>query len=407
MFNPKDIRISDYTYELPNERIARYPAEQRDLSKLLVFDGTRIMDDTFRNITSHIPAGSLVISNNSRVIPARLFFRKETGALIEVFCIEPVKPVDYQESFSSRGSCTWKCIVGNLKKWKDGVLCIDFVLNKKTISFLAEIEQRGINEQIIRFSWNDDALSFATVIESLGKLPIPPYLERDTEESDLLHYQTVYSKMKGSVAAPTAGLHFTNEVIESIRDKSCVFDELTLHVGAGTFKPVKSETLGGHDMHREHFSVTRNTIEQILSHLGNIVAVGTTSTRALESLYLIGAGLDNCHKNDIVSLNVGQWQAYESRHEILSQKAFENVLNYMNLNGLSSIQCSTSIIIVPGYRFRVVSRLVTNFHQPQSTLMLLVAAFVGERWKDIYQHALENGYRFLSYGDSSCLMRAT
>lgn len=405
MFDPRHISIAEYTYLLPDERIARYPLASRHASKLLVYTNGSISDSSFSNIANHVPEGSLLVSNNSRVIPARMFFRKETGAVVEIFCLEPIEPSDYQQSFASSSTCVWKCIVGNLKKWKAGKLVICLGYKGEELRLEAEVVRRLQNEQEVRFSWGPGAVDFATVIELVGQLPIPPYLERDTEDIDIQHYQTIYSKVKGSVAAPTAGLHFTSEVFDTLRARGCTTAELTLHVGAGTFKPVKAATLGDHPMHREHFSVDKPTVELLLANLGKIVAVGTTSTRAMESLYQVGVQLQHQDTAQGNCFCVDQWQPYHERQNMTTREALNNIVRFFNTTGFSTLQCYTSILIVPGYTFRVVDRLITNFHQPQSTLILLVAAFVGQGWKDIYQHALQHGYRFLSYGDSSILER--
>lgn len=405
MNDPKHIQIADYTYDLPQERIAKYPLSNRDESKLLVYRDGVIQESNFKNIQSFIPTQSIIVSNNSRVIPARIFFKKETGAIIEIFCLEPISPSDYQQNFAQTQSCVWKCIVGNLKKWKDGCLSRTLEYENQSIILQAEITKNTREEIWISFSWNSNDISFSQVIESVGALPIPPYLERDTEISDYTQYQTIYSKIKGSVAAPTAGLHFTDNVISQLKNDGSQFLELTLHVGAGTFKPVKAENIGNHEMHGEHFSVKKESLE-LLCNDNNIVAVGTTSARTLESLYWIGVSLiRNTQKCVDGIFYIDQWLPYEQETTISKNESYKTVLQYLENNKQDVVHCKTSIIIAPGYQFNVINQLITNFHQPHSTLILLVAAFVGEKWKTIYNHALDNNYRFLSYGDSSLLFR--
>ena len=405
MIDPKHIQIADYTYDLPQERIAKYPLSNRDESKLLVYRDGVIQESNFKNIQSFIPSQSIIVSNNSRVIPARIFFKKETGAIIEIFCLEPISPSDYQQNFAQTQLCVWKCIVGNLKKWKDGYLSRTLEYENQSFILQAEITKNTREEIWISFSWNSNDICFSQVIESVGALPIPPYLERETEISDYTQYQTIYSKIKGSVAAPTAGLHFTDNVISQLSKNGTQFLELTLHVGAGTFKPVKAENIGNHEMHGEHFSIKKETIE-ILCNDQNIIAVGTTSARTLESLYWIGVSLIRNSPKCIDGIfYIDQWLPYEQETTISKNESYKTVLQYLENNKQDVVHCKTSIIIAPGYRFNVINQLITNFHQPHSTLILLVAAFVGEQWKTIYNHALENNYRFLSYGDSSLLFR--
>ena len=403
MFEPKHIQIANYTYDLPNESIANYPLANRDESKLLVFKNDHILDSSFKNIRDFIPVNSVIVSNNSRVIPARIFFKKETGAIIEIFCLEPIEPADYQSNFAQTQNCVWKCIVGNLKKWKDGFLIRELKFENKIFELKAEIVKNTREDLWISFSWNSSEICFSQVIESVGALPIPPYLERETEFSDYNQYQTIYSKIKGSVAAPTAGLHFTEKVIADLQKNGSQFLELTLHVGAGTFKPVKTETIGNHDMHGEHFSISKATIE-ILCKGENIIAVGTTTARTLESLYWIGVSIIENNQKCIDGIfYIEQWQPYQKETTISKKESYQNIFKYLENNEQSILHCKTSIIIVPSYKFKVINQLITNFHQPHSTLILLVAAFVGDQWKTIYNHALGNNYRFLSYGDSSLL----
>lgn len=410
--NTQQIEIKDYNYNLPDERIAKYPLAQRDQSKLLVRsrDG-KIHEDVFHHISDYIPKDTLMVFNNTKVIQARLHFRKSTGALIEIFCLEPHTPIDYQQSFASTQGVSWICLVGNLKKWKEGLLQRTLEINGQQV--LLSAERLGVNGTgfEVRFTWDNPSVSWSEVLESMGELPIPPYLNRETEESDHTSYQTVYSKIKGSVAAPTAGLHFTDVVLAELDAKGIERNELTLHVGAGTFKPVKSEHLKGHSMHAEWISVPRLSIERLLAHDSQCVAVGTTSVRTLESLYYIGVRLHQAktEKRTVTDddLRVPQWFPYEyasSGKPILSsRKALEEILDYLDTHHLPTLHTSTQIIIAPGYVYRIVKTIITNFHQPQSTLLLLVSAFVEGDWKAIYDYALEHDFRFLSYGDSSIL----
>ena len=397
----KHIQIRDYDYPLPDERIAKFPLTERDSSKLLVYEGGRISETVFRNLPSLLPEGSLMVFNNTRVIQARLHFRKgeaQDGALIEVFLLEPANPVEYQENFATKGSCSWYCLVGNLKKWKEGPLTRDFKIQNSKYKLTAERVGTHGTSQEIKFEW-DASLTWAEVIDAVGELPIPPYLNRKTQESDKTTYQTVYSKIKGSVAAPTAGLHFTKRVLADIDAKGIEREEVTLHVGAGTFRPVKSEDIGGHDMHTEHIAVHRQTIERLLAHNGEAIAVGTTSVRTLESLYYLGV-LASHGKED---LHVPQWMPYEYNDSLSVKDALTALLHYMNERQEDVLHASTQIIIAPGYKYHIVRRMITNFHQPQSTLLLLVSAFIGEGWHDVYDYALNHDFRFLSYGDSSML----
>lgn len=410
--DPKSIQIKDYNYPLPDERIAKFPLQQRDQSKLLVYNHGDISHTTFTNITDYLPKGALMIFNNTRVIQARLHFRKETGALIEVFLLEPHAPADYEQMFQVTDHCEWLCLVGNLKKWKEGALHREITHNGMTFTLSAEHLGTKGTSQIVRLSWTpattstgSTAVSFADILDMAGELPIPPYLNRDTQESDKTTYQTVYSKIKGSVAAPTAGLHFTEAVLTDIDAHGIEREELTLHVGAGTFRPVKSEAISGHDMHTEYVSVRLHTIERLLAHNCKAIAVGTTSVRTLESLYYIGchiiAANGNVTDND---LHVQQWEPYTETERPSTQDALSAIRDYLISNNLSVLNASTQIIIAPSYQYRIVSHLVTNFHQPKSTLLLLVSALVGDNWHSIYDYALTHDFRFLSYGDSSLLI---
>ena len=406
--SPKDIRIADFAYELPDERIAKYPLAERDASKLLIYDHGHISHRHFRDLPELLPEGSLLVMNNTRVIQARLHFRKETGALIEVFCLEPAVPHDYVLMFQQTQQCQWHCLIGNAKKWKEGALKREINVEGKTLELKVE---KGEGD-LIRFSWSDDNITWAQVLDACGELPIPPYLNRKTEESDLRTYQTVYSKVKGSVAAPTAGLHFTPAVLEAIDRRGIERAELTLHVGAGTFKPVKSERIEGHEMHSEWIYVPRNAVEALIRHKGECTAVGTTSVRTLESLYYIGKKILSDPDITEEEMKVEQWEPYENDESeatnvarCSSMNALQAILEWMDRNHADALHTATQIIIAPGYEYHIVRRMVTNFHQPQSTLLLLVSAFVGgNSWRDIYRYALDNDFRFLSYGDSSLLM---
>ena len=393
----KQINISDYNYELPDERIAKFPLEKRDSSKLLTYISGSVETNVFSSLPEILPANSCLVFNNTRVIQARLEFFKSTGSRIEIFCLEPQDPSSYELSLSSTQSCVWKCMVGNLKKWKGEVLKKE--IGSDNLVLEAERLETNGNTSFIKFSWNN-GVSFAEVLDLLGELPIPPYLNRKTQESDKTTYQTVYSKVKGSVAAPTAGLHFTPEVISALHGKGIKTMELTLHVGAGTFQPVKAEEIGGHAMHAEKIEVSREFIENLIVNLGNIVAVGTTSVRTLESLYYLGVQL---HSGD-TKLLVNQWEPYENKSQLSPKESLQAILNYMEQSGSNILYATTQIMIVPGYKFNIVNILITNFHQPKSTLLLLLAAFIGEKWRELYKYALENDYRFLSYGDSSVLI---
>ena len=406
----KHIHIKDFNYNLPDERIAKFPLAERDHSKLLLYKHGEVSEDVFYNIPKYLPKGALMVFNNTKVIQARLHFRKETGALIEVFLLEPYKPADYEQMFQSTGSCSWLCMIGNLKKWKEGKLRRTFDVKGKTVTLTAARREDVGKSYRVDFEWDSDSISFAELLDSVGELPIPPYLNRETQESDKETYQTVYSKIKGSVAAPTAGLHFTPEVLKAIDDAGVDREELTLHVGAGTFKPVKSEEIQDHEMHTEYICVHRETLEKLIRHNAEAIAVGTTSVRTLESLYYMGLKLEKNMDISEEELHVGQWEPYDDEIQRLAAmvspvKAMRNILAYLDRHSLSSLHSSTQIIIAPGYDYKVVKMLVTNFHQPQSTLLLLVSAFLrGGDWYKIYDYALSHEFRFLSYGDSSLLI---
>ena len=420
----KHIKISDYNYDLPDERIAKFPIAQRDHSKLLVYKHGEVSDDVFHHLPTYLPQGALMIFNNTKVIQARLHFRKETGALIEVFLMEPAEPTDYELMFQTTGHCSWLCMIGNLKKWKEGSLKRDFEIkgNKLTLSATMRrgdalgseaqkmVAKGGGTNYWVDFDWDNDKVSFAEILEAVGELPIPPYLNRKTEESDKTTYQTVYSKIKGSVAAPTAGLHFTEAVLKDLDAHGIDREEVTLHVGAGTFKPVKSLEIEGHQMHTEYIVVHRRSLEKLIKHECRVIAVGTTSVRTIESLYYMGVHLLKHPEANEEDLHVKQWDPYELSEDgnlvdgITPMQAIQAIIDYLDRNGLEALHSSTQIIIAPGYQYKIVKMLVTNFHQPQSTLLLLVSAFLNGDWKKVYDYALSHDFRFLSYGDSSLLI---
>ena len=416
----KHIHISDYNYDLPDSRIAKFPVSPRDISKLLVYRHGEISDDIFYNLPKYLPEKSLMVFNNTKVIQARMHFRKETGALIEVFLMEPAAPTDYELMFQTRGECSWLCMVGNLKKWKEGSLVRTFDVAGTTINFKATMRRDIIDAKSggtnywVDFAWDNPQVSFAEILDAVGELPIPPYLNRETQDSDKTTYQTVYSKIKGSVAAPTAGLHFTDKVLAAIDAAGVRREELTLHVGAGTFKPVKSEEIDGHTMHTEYVCVRRDTLQTLLDYDCCAIAVGTTSVRTLESLYYMGVKLEANPDAAEEDLHVCQWEPYEKADGtpvggnlvdgITPQKAISNIIAWLDKNNLKTLHSSTQIIIAPGYEYKIVKVLVTNFHQPQSTLLLLVSAFLKGDWHNVYDYALSHDFRFLSYGDSSILI---
>ena len=404
----RHIRIRDFSYDLPDSRIAKYPLPERDKSRLLVYEHGNISQDTFTQLPHYLPKDALMVFNNTRVIRARLHFNKQTGARIEIFLLEPDFPADYEQNFSSKHACSWLCLVGGLKKFNVSTLTKRIEVNGESVEIEAAYKEPVGTSHRIRFQWTGQA-TWAEILEAMGELPIPPYLNRDAEESDLRTYQTVYGKVKGSVAAPTAGLHFTDRVLAEIHNLGIEREEVTLHVGAGTFRPVKSEEIGQHDMHTEHIAVKRDTIQRLLKHGCQAIAVGTTSVRTLESLYYMGVkalGLDSGEETgDAMELGVPQWMPYGCSPDSPStEQALKSLLDYMDRHELDVLHSCTQIIIAPGYRYRIVKMMVTNFHQPQSTLLLLVSAFVGEDWRKIYDYALANDFRFLSYGDSSLLI---
>ena len=403
MMKTKDIHISEYNYELPDERIAKFPLAERDTSKLLVYRHGTVCESVFHDLPSLLPQGALMVFNNTKVIQARLHFRKETGALIEVFLLEPAEPSDYELMFQTTSRCSWLCLVGNLKKWREGTLTRTITIQDESVIVKATRRGEHGTSQWIDFEWSGER-SFAEIIDAMGELPIPPYLNRETQESDKTTYQTVYSKIKGSVAAPTAGLHFTNRVLNDLDAHGIEREELTLHVGAGTFKPVKSDTIGQHEMHTEFVAVRRHTIERLLAHDGHAIAVGTTSVRTLESLYYMGLKILMNPAIKEEELHVNQWEPYEVEGNKDVKEVLQALLDWMIRHELTVLHSSTQIIIAPGYDYKIVKMLITNFHQPQSTLLLLVSAFVKGDWHKIYDYALAHDFRFLSYGDSSLLI---
>ncbi|HEX6848093.1 MAG TPA: S-adenosylmethionine:tRNA ribosyltransferase-isomerase [Chitinophagaceae bacterium] len=412
MTDPKTLSIKDFTYSLPEERIAKYPLGERDASKLLIYKDANIIEAIYRNIADHIPERSLLVFNDTKVVEARLLFQKLTGGVIEIFCLEPHQQYpDITTAMMQHKKVLWHCLIGGASKWKHGQLLEKKIIkNSSELILQAKYIGKEVDSFIVELSWNNPALSFAEVLHLFGAIPLPPYIKREPETSDTERYQTVYAHYEGSVAAPTSGLHFTNNVLQKLKDKNINTDFLTLHVGAGTFKPVKSETMKDHEMHAEHFTVSRSLIQNLIDHPDKkIVAVGTTSLRTLESLYWMGAKssmVNACLPERQDQWSISQWEGYEKHEKNISAKqALSNLIKWMDENGLDNLSAKTQIIIAPGYQFKIVNGLITNFHQPQSTLLLLVAAFIGENWRRVYKYALENNFRFLSYGDGSLLWR--
>ncbi|MCI7141356.1 S-adenosylmethionine:tRNA ribosyltransferase-isomerase [Alistipes sp.] len=400
----RHIDINRFDYDLPDGRIAKFPLAERSASKLLVWRDGVISERHFADMGEVLPAGELLVFNNTKVIRARIIMHKPSGARIEVFCLEPHDPADYERAFAVKGSCSWSCIVGNRKKWKEGYVEINFELDGRAEYLRAWLAEDHGRECIVRFEWTADR-TFGQLLEHLGRIPIPPYLNRESEEIDNTRYQTVYSKFEGSVAAPTAGLHFTPELIDSMRGRGFDFEEVTLHVGAGTFLPVKDDDAAKHPMHTEHFEVRRATVAHLLARWGHITAVGTTSVRTLESLPALAWRIRTAGDPE-TERTIGQWELYDIPKEFTGREALETLLAYMETHGLECLKASTQIMITPlGYVFRIVQHIITNFHQPKSTLLLLVSAYVGEAWREIYDYALAHDFRFLSYGDSSVLIR--
>ena len=400
MTDVKHITIDDYDYPLPEERIAKYPLAERDASNLLVLKNKQIQKSQFRHLGDFLPKDALLVFNETKVIRARLQFHKSTGSRIEIFCLEPEQ--DYQVAFAATSPVKWKCLVGNAKRWKEGKLSMALSINGQETTLFAERLAHNDQYSEIEFSWSPETLPFASVIEAAGEIPLPPYLHRNAEPEDRDRYQTVFARYDGSVAAPTAGLHFTQPLIAFLREQGFSFDEVTLHVGAGTFRPVSTETIGEHAMHSETIVVRKSLIENLIHHIGKpIIPVGTTSTRTLESLYWIGVMLAE-QGMELRPMHIEQWFPYESHAPLATVNALQNIVDYLDRHHLTRLEASTSLMIAPSYQMRVITGLITNFHQPKSTLLLLVSALIGERWKDCYRFALDNGFRFLSYGDS-CL----
>lgn len=399
----ENIRMDEYTYPLPDERIAKYPLKERDRSKLLVYRNGQISHDCFENLIDYLSSGSLLVFNDTKVIQARLEFRKDTGARIEIFCLEPKTPADYMLAFQATGSVTWRCIVGNLSKWKGQTLSRTITTEISEFKLFAERIGEEEGEQIVKFSWNNKIISFGEILETTGLTPIPPYLNRDSEEIDKNRYQTIYSKWKGSVAAPTAGFHFTDTILKDLNKKKIGRVQVTLHIGTGTFKPVKSHTAIGHKMHTERFFVSKAELLRFAENR-RIIPVGTTSLRTIESLYWLGNKIKQNPAINPDNLTINQWEPYNHDVSLSKNESVETLLEFMDKNGKTKIEASTEIMIIPGYKFRMTDGLITNYHQPRSTLLLLIAAFVGEDWKRIYQYSLKNDFRFLSYGDSSLLL---
>lgn len=399
------LQISDFDYPLPDESIAKYPLKQRDLSKLLLIKEGSISEDIFINIGNHLPKDAMLVWNETRVINARLLFTKDSGAVIELFCLEPAEQSgEIQEAFARKGSVHWNCMIGNSKKWKNGILKQQTLVEGKLVHISAERTQQFSSYSEVHFQWDNPTISFAQLVDAIGQIPLPPYLHRQAEAIDLERYQTVYARNEGSVAAPTAGLHFTPEVIHQLQQQGFSFEQLTLHVGAGTFKPVSSDAIEQHAMHKEQIIVSKKTIQHLKNHKGKRIAIGTTSMRTLESLYWLGLKVKE--NTSLQELNLDQWFAYENASNELPKvdQSLEWLLTYLDNNHLQHIQASTALMIAPGYQFRIVDGLITNFHQPKSTLLLLVAAMIGDKWREAYAYALKNDFRFLSYGDSSLIL---
>ncbi|HEU5166716.1 MAG TPA: S-adenosylmethionine:tRNA ribosyltransferase-isomerase [Chitinophagaceae bacterium] len=407
MTDPRTLSIKDFTYLLPEERIAKYPLTERDASKLLIYKEGNVIEDIYRNIADQIPSNSLLIFNDTKVVEARILFQKSTGGVIEIFCLEPQEQYpDITIAMMQHEKVQWHCLIGGASKWKPGqILEKKIIYNSKELVLNARYVEKEVDSFIVELSWNDSLLSFAEVLHLFGAIPLPPYIKREAESSDAERYQTVYANYEGSVAAPTAGLHFTETVFKKLKEKNIDKDFVTLHVGAGTFKPVKTEVMKDHEMHAEYFTVSKSTIQNLLDHLDkNIIAVGTTSLRTLESLYWLGAKQSTV--NSQLSMEITQWEVYDHKEKMISTKeALENLIKWMTEKGLTTLTAKTQIIIAPGYPFKIVNGLITNFHQPQSTLLLLVAAFIGNDWRKVYDYALANNFRFLSYGDGSLLWR--
>ena len=405
MTDPGTLSIKDFTYSLPEDRIAKYPLAERDASKLLIYKEGNITEDVYRNIPDHIPAGTLLVFNDTKVVEARLLFQKPSGGVIEIFCLAPHKYPDITTAMMQHEKAQWNCLIGGASKWKRGQILEKKIIHQSNELVLnARYIEKEVDSFIVELSWNDPTLSFAEVLHLFGVIPLPPYIRREAETNDAERYQTVYAHYEGSVASPTAGLHFTNTVLQKLKEKDIDTNFLTLHVGAGTFKPVTTARMKEHEMHAEHFTVSKTTIQDLIDHLDkNIIAVGTTSLRTLESLYWLGVKQSTVNSQQ--SMDITQWEVYDPDINISAKEALKNLIKWMDEKTLDKLTAKTQIIIAPGYPFKIVKGLVTNFHQPQSTLLLLVAAFIGKDWRKVYDYALQNGFRFLSYGDGSLLWR--
>lgn len=402
MTDPRTLSVKDFTYLLPDERIAEYPLPERDASKLLIYKEGIIDDDYYRNIADHLPPDSLLIFNDTRVIEARLFFQKPTGGIIEIFCLEPHEQyADITTAMLQKKTVLWKCLIGGASKWKHGQVLEKLIIQNRNETILkAKFIEKTTSSFTVEFSWTDPSSSFAEILHLAGAIPLPPYIKRNAEPKDVTRYQTIYANHEGSVAAPTAGLHFTQKVLESLQAKNIQKEFVTLHVGAGTFMPVKSDIMQNHEMHAEYFTVPKKTIEKLILSLDKkIVTVGTTSLRTIESLYWLG--VKSLSGDPKFPNMISQWEVYDMQQNIPAAEALASLIKQMEKYHVNQLTAKTQIIIVPGYHFSIVKGLVTNFHQPQSTLLLLVAAFIGNNWRKIYQYALDNNFRFLSYGDGN------
>jgi S-adenosylmethionine:tRNA ribosyltransferase-isomerase len=406
--HPKNLSINSFDYNLPDEKIAFYPLEQRDKSKLLIYKGGNIAEDIYQNIADYLPENSFLVFNDTKVIKARILFTKETGAVIEIFCLEPYESIsDYAVVLQKRDSVKWKCMIGGAGKWKQKFLEKKFIIDGAQVVLTARLLEKLSDAYVVELSWNPGKYSCAEIIEHAGNTPLPPYIKRDANENDMERYQTIYSKYEGSVAAPTAGLHFTEKIFSSLKEKNIDTGFVTLHVGAGTFKPVKSETMQGHEMHSEWIDVSANFIEKLIQNISNdIFCVGTTSVRTIESLYWMGVKAKVSPNITIEELEIKQWEVYDDvlvNNTVSAKDALQSLLKFLHAKKTERLFARTQIIIAPGYQFKIINGMITNFHQPRSTLLLLVAAMVGEKWKSIYEYALNNNFRFLSYGDG-CLI---
>jgi S-adenosylmethionine:tRNA ribosyltransferase-isomerase len=409
--HPKNLSIADFTYSLPEEKIANYPLAERDTSKLLIYKGDKICEDIYRNIANHIPPDALLILNDTKVVEARLLFQKPTGGVIEIFCLEPhAQYADITAAMQQQGKVLWQCLVGGASKWKHGQVLKKIISGyRQEIILQAEYKEKRADSFVIELSWSPEQLSFAELLHLAGAIPLPPYIKRKAETTDAVRYQTIYAQTDGSVAAPTAGLHFTDAIFNHLKEKKIQTDFVTLHVGAGTFKPVKTEKMEQHEMHSEFIDVSKQTIEHIISKLDNaIIPVGTTSLRTIESLYWLGVKSMSNKQKTIGkiehTIELQQWEVYDMSEQNISAKdALQSLLNWMEKNKMERLVTKTSIIIAPGYKPRIAKALITNFHQPQSTLLLLIAALIGNDWKKVYAYAMQNNFRFLSYGDG-CLL---